>query len=136
MDIGFKFFYLAYAHLSSFNVLEGDFVKSGDVIGFSGETGNAKGTKGPHVHFEVRDLKFAGKSTNHRCNPALYFDYEQYTPISKDNERVESEKSFGAYDAKVKKIEIRHVDGSISEMGKKDFESDDNEQYCYKKNKV
>lgn len=132
-------FYLAYAHLSGFNVIKGDFVKSGDVIGFSGETGNAKGTKGPHVHFEVRDLKFAGKSTNHRCNPALYFDYEQYTPISKDNgddKRVVSEKSFEKYNKTVKEIEIRHVDGNISIVEIKDFESDINEQYCYKENKI
>ena len=131
-----NFFYLAYAHLSSFCVIDGDEVKAGDIIGYSGETGNAKGTKGPHVHFEVRDDQKPGGSTNHRCNPALYFDYEQYTPITKDNERVESETSFSAYDAKVKKIEIKHVDGNISEVEKKDFESDANEQYCYKKNKI
>ena len=129
-------FYLAYAHLSSFCVIDGDEVKAGDIIGYSGETGNAKGTKGPHVHFEVRDDQKPGRSTNHRCNPALYFDYEQYTPITKDNERVDSETSFTAYNAKVKKIEIRDVDGNISEVEKKDFESDANEQYCYKKNKI
>lgn len=131
-----NFFYLAYAHLSSFCVIDGDEVKAGDIIGYSGETGNAKGTKGPHVHFEVRDDQKPGGSTNHRCNPALYFDYEQYTPITKDNERVDSETSFTAYNAKVKKIEIRDVDGNISEVEKKDFESDANEQYYYKKNKM
>lgn len=131
-----NFYYLAYAHLSSFCVIEGDEVKTGDIIGYSGETGNAKGTKGPHVHFEVRDSQSPGGSTSHRCNPALYFDYEQYTPLSKDDKRVESETSFSKYDNKVKKIEIRHNDGNISEIEIKDFESDANEQYCYKKNKM
>ncbi|MCQ2194365.1 MAG: peptidoglycan DD-metalloendopeptidase family protein [Paludibacteraceae bacterium] len=70
-------FYFAYAHLSEFHVIDGDSVKSGQQIGLSGETGNAKGTKGPHVHFEIRSKKFAS-GMNSRCNPILYLDYEQY----------------------------------------------------------
>ena len=31
---------------------------------------------------------------------------------------------------------VRVRDGNISEVEKKDFESDANEQYCYKKNKI
>jgi murein DD-endopeptidase MepM/ murein hydrolase activator NlpD len=40
-----------YAHLSRFNVLEGQTVKQGDVIGFVGSTGDSTG---PHLHYEVR----------------------------------------------------------------------------------
>lgn len=40
-----------YAHNSSFNVKKGDFVHKGDVIAFSGNTGNSSG---PHVHYETR----------------------------------------------------------------------------------
>ena len=39
-----------YAHLSQINVSQGQQVATGDVIGFSGETGYATG---PHLHFGV-----------------------------------------------------------------------------------
>jgi murein DD-endopeptidase MepM/ murein hydrolase activator NlpD len=40
-----------YGHLSGFNVQSGMHVKSGDVIGYEGNSGRATG---PHVHYEVR----------------------------------------------------------------------------------
>jgi murein DD-endopeptidase MepM/ murein hydrolase activator NlpD len=40
-----------YAHLSSFAVESGQFVNEGDVLGYSGNTGNSTG---PHLHFEIR----------------------------------------------------------------------------------
>lgn len=40
-----------YAHLTSYNVVAGDVVPKGAVIGFSGSTGNSSG---PHVHYETR----------------------------------------------------------------------------------
>ncbi|NVJ60531.1 MAG: peptidoglycan DD-metalloendopeptidase family protein [Gammaproteobacteria bacterium] len=40
-----------YSHLDSMNVVEGDLVKQGQLIGKVGVTGK---TTGPHVHFEVR----------------------------------------------------------------------------------
>jgi len=39
-----------YAHMSSFNVSDGQYVNRGDVIGFVGMTGR---TSGPHLHFEI-----------------------------------------------------------------------------------
>ncbi len=40
-----------YCHLSTYRVSSGSTVKAGDVIAFSGNSGN---TTGPHLHFEVR----------------------------------------------------------------------------------
>jgi len=48
-----------YAHLSAFAAAVGQRVERGDVIGTSGESGNAKGQ--PHLHYEVR---VAGRPVN------------------------------------------------------------------------
>ncbi len=40
-----------YAHLSGINVAPGQIVYKGNVIGYSGNTGNSSG---PHIHFEIR----------------------------------------------------------------------------------
>lgn len=40
-----------YAHLSSFNVVEGQAVGAGSTLAWSGNTGNSTG---PHIHYEVR----------------------------------------------------------------------------------
>jgi murein DD-endopeptidase MepM/ murein hydrolase activator NlpD len=51
-----------YAHLNSFNVIAGQSVQRGQLIGTVGSTGNSSG---PHVHFEIR--------YNHSLlNPRLY----------------------------------------------------------------
>ena len=40
-----------YMHLSKLNIKQGQFVKTGDVVGISGESGRVTG---PHLHFAVR----------------------------------------------------------------------------------
>lgn len=40
-----------YGHLESLNVVDGQAVQRGMVIGWSGSTGNSSG---PHLHYEVR----------------------------------------------------------------------------------
>ena len=45
-----------YAHLSSFDVKEGQWVKKGQIIGHTGKTGNANHRRiMPHLHFEIRE---------------------------------------------------------------------------------
>ncbi|MEM7331947.1 MAG: peptidoglycan DD-metalloendopeptidase family protein [Chloroflexota bacterium] len=56
---GFETFY---AHLSGINVVPGQIVNQGNVIGASGNTGNSSG---PHIHFEIR-------FNNNRDNPCWY----------------------------------------------------------------
>lgn len=50
--IGFGSARYYYAHLDSFAVESGDRVKKGDVLGYVGNTGNAKTTP-PHLHFGI-----------------------------------------------------------------------------------
>ena len=55
IDHAFGFVTL-YAHLDKFNVKRGQFVKKGDLIGWSGNTGYSSG---PHLHYEIHFLSNA-----------------------------------------------------------------------------
>ncbi|WED28203.1 M23 family metallopeptidase [Vibrio sp. DW001] len=46
----------SYSHMKSFKVKSGQFVKKGDLIGYTGNTGI---TSGPHLHYEIR---FVGRA--------------------------------------------------------------------------
>lgn len=58
--------YTVYAHMSQMNVIVGQAVEAGEIIGFVGTTG---ATTGPHVHFEVR---FPNNSFFYTYNPELW----------------------------------------------------------------
>ena len=58
--------YTLYAHNSYRLVSAGDYVSEGQVIAYSGSTGNSTG---PHLHFEVR---VGGSSQSYAVNPLLY----------------------------------------------------------------
>jgi len=63
-----------YAHLNKLKVLEGDTVKSGDVIAYSGNTGRSLG---PHLHYEVQ---YNEKSKN----PLNYMKLNDFITIKKN----------------------------------------------------
>ena len=60
-----------YAHLNSASVSVGDTVSQGQLIGYSGTTGNSSG---PHLHFEIR-------VDGTRVDPLEYVDPENPRPI-------------------------------------------------------
>jgi murein DD-endopeptidase MepM/ murein hydrolase activator NlpD len=52
-----------YAHLNGFNVVQGQNVKRGDIIGYVGNSGSSTA---PHLHYEVH-------KDGQRVNPAFYY---------------------------------------------------------------
>lgn len=84
-------YYLFYAHLSECSVNINDNVIAGQIIGYSGDTGNAKGIKNPHLHFEIRSTKNAPKGLDYRINPALYLQakilYNQFSQEEKEEQQ-------------------------------------------------
>lgn len=78
IDHGYGFI-TKYAHMSSFNVKNGDKVKRGDCIGFVGTTGTSTA---PHLHYEIH-------KDNKPINPVHYFyqdvsdeEYEKLLELS------------------------------------------------------
>lgn len=68
IDHGYGYVTL-YAHLSEFNVKEGQEVRRGEIIGFVGSTGLSTG---PHLHYEVR-------KDGEKVNP-IYYLFNDLTP--------------------------------------------------------
>ena len=62
-----------YAHLKVVDVVVGQKIEAGYVIGLTGDTGNAKGmtteAKGGHLHFELRTQQVCGKGLAGRIDP-------------------------------------------------------------------
>jgi len=78
-----KNIYLRYYHLSEVYVNKTDKKKvmAGAIIGKSGVTGNAGGTRGPHLHFEILNTTLYPKGLPNRMNPAYFIKLQ---PIKND----------------------------------------------------
>jgi len=76
-NFGFK---TLYGHLNKFAVKQGDFVKKGDLIAYTGNTGLSNG---PHLHYEVRYIGVV-------LNPINFvkWNLKNYNSIFKKEKRV------------------------------------------------
>jgi murein DD-endopeptidase MepM/ murein hydrolase activator NlpD len=71
-----QFFYAAYCHLTVRYPVDGKYVRRGDVVGVTGNTGNAKTMTGEdqHLHFEIRTTQRPPAGTPAgRLDPALFY---------------------------------------------------------------
>jgi len=72
-----KYLYAFYAHLSSVLVRAGQTVQEGQLIAFSGNSGNASHTP-PHLHFEIRTEARPGKGLRGRIDPGNVLGFQHY----------------------------------------------------------
>ena len=82
--------YLRYCHLSEVSVKVGDTVKAGQVLGKTGVTGNASGTRAPHLHFEIA-YEMRGKGLVNRVDPEMYFKIKNGNQLSEEEKKVQYE---------------------------------------------
>lgn len=59
------------------------------VLGKTGTSG-ATGTKGPHLHFEIRSKQSASGYTD-RYNPAYYIDYKNEEQLTASERKIQDE---------------------------------------------
>jgi murein DD-endopeptidase MepM/ murein hydrolase activator NlpD len=74
-------YYAFYAHLSGTLRRNGEQVCEGDLLGFTGNTGNASNLPRTqdHLHFEVRSLRQPGKGLGGRLDPGLLLGFGIYS---------------------------------------------------------
>ena len=89
---GMEIKYIRYCHLSEVNVKVGDTVKAGQVIAKTGVTGNASGTRAPHLHFEIA-YEMRGKGLINRVNPEMYFKIKNGNELSKKEKKTQLDAS-------------------------------------------
>ncbi len=70
----------SYCHLKEFDhklIGTKKEVKAGDLIGYTGSSGNAKGSDSPHLHIEIRSIGAEGLGgLDKKINPACFFDFK------------------------------------------------------------
>lgn len=78
---GSQTLYAFYAHLSGVACAQGQPVREGDLIGFTGRTGNASGLPAAddHLHFEIRTQLNVGLGLPGRIDPGAVLGYQHYS---------------------------------------------------------
>jgi murein DD-endopeptidase MepM/ murein hydrolase activator NlpD len=73
--------YAIYAHLSAVACADGQSVQEGDLLGFTGKTGNASSLPAAddHLHFEIRSRFDAGTGLGGRVDPGTLLGYQIYS---------------------------------------------------------
>ena len=83
-DINSDHFYIRYCHLSSAVLTTGS-VKAGELIAYTGDTGNAIGLCNPHLHFEIAMKKNGNRTYTkntqndrlaYKINPAFFVNLQ------------------------------------------------------------
>ena len=69
--------YAVYCHMASYAVKTGDPVNRGQLIGKTGNTGNAQNMSGldEHLHFEIRERPITGRGLTGRYSPMTVFEH-------------------------------------------------------------
>ncbi|GGN21313.1 peptidase M23 [Marinomonas arctica] len=83
----------SYSHLSKFAVSRGNFVKKGDLIAYSGNSGLSSG---PHLHYEVR---FIGRPLNPK--PFVDWSVDNFDTIFKSIRGIQWESLVGKIESRV-----------------------------------
>jgi len=80
--------YLRYAHLDTIIVRNGQEITAGTILGTTGTTGVSGGTCGPHLHFEIGNVKDPS-SFLARYNPGYYVNYKTEKMMSDDEKEIQ-----------------------------------------------
>lgn len=93
-----------FAHLNDFNVKEGDTIQAGQVIGYSGNTGNSAS---PHLHYEVR----RGDNWNDQLDPYTYINAynNNFAELSSVQQKNNDERVKAALDKKVSEYGLDNI---------------------------
>ena len=125
-------YFSTYIHLTQTNVITGQSVSQGDVIGYSGTSDSVPPF--PHLHFEIRE---GGFYQRHNVNPFLYLPYTDTVRHTVAFSAVETAPPVGdsvlvtatvvvtaprdELDFNAITLEVRDVDGSLLDRRSLDF---------------
>jgi hypothetical protein len=102
-------FETAFGHLKRASVKVGDFIKKGELIGFSGNSGRSTGA---HLHYEILHAK-------RLLNPYAFMQWniENYESLFKNERKVKWDSLIGILDRQNKMVSLT-IQQTNKQMGK------------------